>query len=29
LLDIDRVLTADERSEVLASTTDSGAALEG
>jgi purine-binding chemotaxis protein CheW len=29
LLDIDRVLTVDERSEVLASTTDSGAALEG
>ncbi len=29
LLDIDRVLTVDERSEVLASTTDNGAALEG
>lgn len=29
LLDIDRVLTVDERSEVLASTADSAAALEG
>ena len=29
LLDIDRVLTADERSEVLASTTVSGAVVEG